>query len=94
MVSFGVRHGCFCAQPYVGPCWELPRLKEGIKPISPARSGSAWDFAIPKEEIDQLIDALERISRKEYREEYQLDEKLGEYLAQDFPFNYQKYSDF
>ena len=101
--GIGVRHGCFCAHPYVnrllGTTEEQSirlraEIKRGNKANLPGAVRISFGFYNTEEEIDQLIDALEKISRKEYRGKYRLDEKLGEYLPEDFSFDYQKYFDF
>jgi hypothetical protein len=69
-------------------------VKRGYKPNLPRQVRISFRVYNTNEEIDQLIAALGKISRKEYKGKHRLQEKLGEYLPEDFPFNYQKYSDF
>lgn len=101
--GIGVRHGCFCAHPYVDRLLgtteeESRRLREEIKRRNKANLPGAvrisFGFYNTEEETDQLIEALEKISRKEYKGKYRLDEKLGEYLPENFSFDYSGYFDF
>ena len=101
--GIGVRHGCFCAHPYVnrllGTTEEKSirlrgEIKRGNKANLPGVVRISFGFYNTKEEIDQLIEALEKISRREYKGKYKLDAKLGEYLPENFSFDYQKYFDF
>ena len=102
-MSFGISHGCFCTLADVkrhlsvteeGSKRLVGEVKRGYKPNLPRSVRISVRFCSTKEEIDQLIAALGGISRKEYKGKYSLQEKLGEYLPEDFPFNYQEYSDF
>ncbi|MCK4385772.1 MAG: aminotransferase class V-fold PLP-dependent enzyme, partial [candidate division Zixibacteria bacterium] len=101
--GIGVRHGCFCAHPYVnrllGTTEEQSirlraEIKRGNKANLPGAVRISFGFYNTEEEIDQLIDALEKISRREYKGKYRLDERLGEYLPENFSFDYKKYFDF
>jgi cysteine desulfurase/selenocysteine lyase len=101
--GIGVRHGCFCAHPYVsrllGTTEEQSirlraEIKRGNKANLPGAVRISFGFYNTEEEIDQLIEALEKISRREYKGKYRLDEKLGEYLPENFSFDYRKYFDF
>ncbi len=101
--GIGVRHGCFCAHPYVTRLLgvteeELKRLRDEIKRRNKAHLPGAvrisFGFYNSEEEIDQLIGALDKISKREYKGKYKLDEKLGEYLPENFSFDYSSYFDF
>jgi cysteine desulfurase/selenocysteine lyase len=101
--GIGVRHGCFCAHPYVkrllGVTEEeseklIGEVKRGYKANLPGAVRVSFGFYNTEEEIDQLTEALEKISRREYKGKYRLDEKLGEFLPDDFSFDYSRYFDF
>jgi selenocysteine lyase/cysteine desulfurase len=101
--GIGVRHGCFCAHPYVtrllGVTEEESRrvrddIKKGKKANIPGAVRISFGFYNTEDEIDQLADALEKISRKEYQGKYELDARLGEYLPENFSFDYSRYFDF
>jgi len=101
--GIGVRHGCFCAHPYVNRLLGTTEeesiklrgeIKKGNKTNLPGAVRISFGFYNTEEEIGQLIEALEKISRREYKGKYKLDAKLGEYLPEDFSFDYKKYFDF
>jgi len=101
--GIGVRHGCFCAHPYVTRLLgvteeESKRFRDELKGRNKANLPGAvrisFGFYNTEEEIDQLVEALERISRREYKGKYKLDAKLGEYLPENFSFDYSRYFDF
>ena len=101
--GIGVRHGCFCAHPYVtrllGVTEEESKkfrdeLKRRNKAHLPGAVRVSFGFYNTEEEIDQLIVALDKISRREYKGKYSLDSKLGEYLPENFSFDYSRYFDF
>lgn len=101
--GIGVRHGCFCAHPYVTRLLGVAEvesrrvrddIKKGNKANIPGAVRISFGFYNTEEEIDQLTDALEKISRKEYKGKYKLDSKLGEYLPENFSFDYSRYFDF
>ena len=101
--GIGVRHGCFCAHPYVNRLLgvtdeELKKFRDELKRRNKAHLPGAvrvsFGFYNTEEEIDQLIEALEKISRREYKDKYKLDAKLGEYLPEKFSFDYSRYFDF
>ena len=101
--GIGVRHGCFCAHPYIknllGITEEQARkLKEEIrrsyKANLPGAVRISFGFYNTPEDVDRLVEALEKISKKEYKGSYKLDPRLGEYIPEDFHFNYRQYFDF
>jgi selenocysteine lyase/cysteine desulfurase len=101
--GIGVRHGCFCAHPYVTRLLGVTEgeskkfrdeLKRRNKAHLPGAVRISFGFYNTEEEIDQLIEALDKISRREYKGKYKLDEKLGEYLPENFSFDYSRYFDF
>ena len=101
--GIGVRNACFCAHPYVRVLLGIPeeqcqKLKEEIKRSYKANLLGAvrvsFGFYNNEEEIDRLIEALLKISRKEYKGRYKLDLRSGEYVPEDFSFNYHNYFDF
>jgi len=101
--GIGVRHGCFCAHPYIKSLLGITeeqstKLKEEIKRTYkanlPGTVRISFGFYNTKEDVDLLIEALEKISKGEYKGKYRLDPKLGEYLPENFSFNYHQYFDF
>lgn len=101
--GIGVRHACFCAHPYVRhllgitdeQCKKVrEEVKRSYKVNLPGTVRVSFGFYNNQDEIDQLIEALQRISKKGYKGKYKLVPRLGEYLPENFCFNYQNYFDF
>ncbi len=101
--GIGVRNACFCAHPYVRHLLGLTdeqykevieEIKRSYKANLPGAIRVSFGFYNNQDEIDRLIEALQRISRKEYKGRYKLNPASGEYVPEDFSFNYQDYFDF
>ncbi|MCK4403640.1 MAG: hypothetical protein KAW02_00995 [candidate division Zixibacteria bacterium] len=77
---------------------EAGKLKEEIKKSYKANLLGAVRISLgfynTEEDVDRLIEALQTISKKEYNGKYKLVPRLGEYLPENFCFNYQNYFDF
>ncbi len=91
----GVRSGCFCAHPYVLHLLQLPeeevvgwrtRVLSGDRTNMPGMIRASLGCYNTTDDIDRLIEMLERIVRGEYRGEYRPDRASGEYL----PVNYEE----
>jgi cysteine desulfurase/selenocysteine lyase len=100
--GMGVLHGCFCAHPYVQSLLrikeeEAREFREEIRRSYKANlSGTvrvSLGFYNTEEDVDRLIEALQMISEKEYKGKYKLEPGLGEYLPENFHFNYQDHFD-
>lgn len=86
--GIGVRSGCFCAHPYVV---HLLRLKDGIadnwrrqilegdKSSMPGMVRISFGCYNQKDDVDRLVDMLQKIVKGEYFGNYQLDRSSGEY---------------
>lgn len=101
--GIGVRHGCFCAHPYIkkllGITEEQSRklkaeIRRSYKANLPGAIRISFGFYNTQEDVDRLIEALEKISKNEYKGKYRMDPKLGEFLPEDFQFDYHRYFDF
>ncbi len=93
--GIGVRSGCFCAHPYVVHLLHLDeeeasswrdQLIAGDKSNMPGMVRMSFGCYNNTEDIDRLVDTLERAVRGEYEGEYQLEKATGEYT----PVNYQE----
>ena len=91
--GIGVRSGCFCAHPYVVHLLQLDesesetwrkQLLSGNKSNMPGMVRASFGFYNNTEDIDRLIEMLERVGEGDYQGEYKLDPASGEYL----PVNY------
>jgi len=91
--GIGVRSGCFCAHPYVVHLLQLDesesetwrqQLLSGNKSNMPGMVRASFGCYNNFEDIDRLIEMLERVVRGDYQGQYKLDPASGEYL----PANY------
>jgi cysteine desulfurase / selenocysteine lyase len=93
--GIGVRSGCFCAHPYVVHLLQLndhesdrwrDQMLGGDKSEMPGMVRASFGCYNNTEDVDHLIDMLQRIARGDYDGEYILDRASGEY----FPANYRE----
>jgi selenocysteine lyase/cysteine desulfurase len=95
--AVGVRHGCFCAHPYLQRllrCDDARRTEIG-REIAAGRKGKvpgavrlSIGLGTTREDIDDAAEALETIARHGARWSYRLDEESGEYLPDPDPRQY------
>lgn len=89
--GIGVRHGCFCARPYVhhllglsaAEIFSAEKLaKAGRKCLLPGMVRVSFGFYNTKTEIDYLVDALTNLRAEEekIKNRYRIDPATGEYL--------------
>jgi selenocysteine lyase/cysteine desulfurase len=98
--GIGVRSGCFCAHPYILHLLGLNneeagevrrRMVEGDKSEMPGLIRASFGLYNTRQEVDILVNALQRISTGEYKGKYTQDKASGEYS----PLDWQpKFSDF
>lgn len=98
--GIGVRHGCFCAHPYVQALLGvgkketekfISQIKQNYRAELPGAVRVSFSFYNTTEEIDYLIDWLKKIFASDYKGEYILDETWGTYTLKDFNPDYEKY---
>lgn len=101
--GIGVRNGCFCAHPYVKCLLGVtPEEAKKIEKMIINRDRSEVPGAVrisfgiynTEEEIDYLIEMLQRIIKKEYRGKYVLNRERGEYQPEGFEFKFSEFFDF
>jgi len=90
--GIGVRHGCFCAHPYVVHLLGLSaketarwrqQMAQGDKSDMPGLVRASFGCYNTVEDVDRLAETLERLARKDYRGTYrQL--PSGEYVPDGF----------
>jgi hypothetical protein len=95
-----VRSGCFCAHPYILHLLGLNneeaaevrrRMVEGDKSEMPGLIRASFGLYNTRQEVDILVNALQRISTGEYKGKYTQDKASGEYS----PLDWQpKFSDY
>jgi selenocysteine lyase/cysteine desulfurase len=87
--GIGVRSGCFCAHPYVVHLLDLDeeqsatwrtQLLAGDKSNMPGMVRASFGCYSSTDDIDRLVDMLERVERKEYQGDYKMDISSGEFL--------------
>ena len=97
--GIGVRHGCFCAHPYVVHLLQLSdeeaatwhaAIARGDKSEMPGMVRASFGCYNTLEDIDRLTEMLERIARGDYRGRYQ-QRKSGEYLPEGFEERFRGY---
>ena len=91
--GIGVRSGCFCAHPYVVHLLQLDehtahtwrdQLLGGDKSHMPGMVRASFGCYNNTDDVDRLVEMLQRIARGDYQGEYRLNRASGEYL----PVNY------
>ena len=91
--GIGVRSGCFCAQPYVVHLLQLneertqnwrTEILGGDRSNMPGMVRASFGCYSNTEEVDRLVDMLQRISRGDYQGDYVLDPATGEYAPRNF----------
>ncbi len=95
--GIGVRHGCFCARPYVHHLLGLTNkeiifyenlVKSGKKCELPGMVRISFGFYNTREEIELLINALQELRKDEgkIKNRYRIDPETGEYLPKESNF--------
>jgi cysteine desulfurase/selenocysteine lyase len=88
--GIGVRNGCFCAQSYVARLLRLTQAEQatshadhlaGDRSRKPGMVRASLGAYNTFEEIDALVEMVERITRHDYQGEYYQVAETGEYLA-------------
>lgn len=86
--GIGVRNGCFCAHPYILHLMQVneqvynafrTRVLVGDRSQLPGLVRASFGCYNTKEEIDTLVEWLQRIQRGDYRGEYTLNPHSGSY---------------
>jgi selenocysteine lyase/cysteine desulfurase len=89
----GVRSGCFCAHPYVVHLLKLSdneaatwrdQLLGGDKSSMPGMVRMSFGCYNNTDDIDRMMEMLERVAANDYKGDYQLDIASGEYLPVDY----------
>jgi hypothetical protein len=88
-----VRNGCFCAHPYLFHLLQLPeeqvtnwskRILNGDKADKPGLVRISFGCYNNTDDIDRVIEMLNRIVRGDYQGDYRMNPHTGEYI----PANY------
>jgi selenocysteine lyase/cysteine desulfurase len=93
--GIGVRSGCFCAHPYVVHLLDLDhdeaatwrdQILHGDRSHMPGMVRMSFGCYNSEEDVDRLVEMLQRVARGDYRGDYRLDAATGEYT----PANWQE----
>jgi selenocysteine lyase/cysteine desulfurase len=91
--AIGVRNGCFCAHPYVKELLHVSpeddrrltaEVTAGNKSNMPGMVRASLGCFSNEEDVDRLVEMLERIARREYRGTYRQDRASGAFSAEGF----------
>lgn len=86
--GIGVRSGCFCAHPYVVHLLQLEEneaaawreaMLAGDKSDMPGMVRMSFGCYNSRDDIDRLIEILQRVARGDYQGNYRLERATGEY---------------
>ncbi|MEK7818429.1 MAG: aminotransferase class V-fold PLP-dependent enzyme [Bacteroidota bacterium] len=98
--AIGTRNGCFCAHPYV-KCLlnvsktESDEMEKNIlnrnRSNIPGFVRASLGIYSSKNDVDELANALDEITKGNYKDGYYLDVERGEYLRKDFNENFSNY---
>ena len=95
-----MRSGCFCAHPYILHLLGLSpveaagvrqRMLLGDRSEMPGLIRISFGLYNTVEEIDALVEALERIVRSEYQGQYLQERASGEYRPQGWQPDFERY---
>jgi selenocysteine lyase/cysteine desulfurase len=98
--GIGVRYGCFCAHPYVVHLLGLSEaeaakwraeISRGDKSEMPGLVRASFGCYNTTEDIDRLVEMLERIVRGEYKGQYEYSSSLGEYAPVGYQEQFQQF---
>jgi len=91
--GIGVRSGCFCAHPYVVHLLNLEkgkqaewkeRILKGDKSNMPGMVRMSFGCYNSIKDIDRLAEMIERITKGDYKGEYEIDKVSGDYIPKNF----------
>ena len=100
LAGIGVRSGCFCAHPYILHLLGLSvdeaakvrqNMLEGDKSEMPGLIRASFGLYNTRQEIDVLVDALQRISIGDYKGTYTQDKATGEFTTAAWQVNFDEF---
>jgi selenocysteine lyase/cysteine desulfurase len=101
--AIGVRSGCFCAQPYVKSLLQLTcdqektieeRILNRDRSQLPGAIRVSFGLYNTKEEVDELIEMVKKITSGDYHPFYVVDRESGTYAPKGFKFDFDKSFEF
>lgn len=94
--GIGVRNGCFCAHPYILSLLRVTdqeyrrfhgRVLGRDRRDLPGMIRISFGCYNNYDDVDRLVEMLERVVRGDYRAEYTVDKRTGQYFPTGFDFN-------
>ncbi|MGD2077796.1 MAG: aminotransferase class V-fold PLP-dependent enzyme [Chloroflexota bacterium] len=91
--GIGVRSGCFCAHPYVVHLLDLDevtastwrqQMLAGDKSNMPGMVRASFGCYNGKDDVDRLVEMVERVARSEYKGNYRVERESGEYVPEGY----------
>lgn len=91
--GIGVRSGCFCAHPYVVHLLRLheevaaswrDQMLAGDKSNMPGMVRASFGCYNGKEDVDRLLEMVDRVARGDYQGDYRLVPSSGEYIPEGY----------
>ena len=101
--GIGVRNGCFCAHPYVKELLKVSpeqdrvftqEVLSGDKSHMPGMVRASLGCYNTQEEIDVLVEMLERVVRREFKGTYVQNRSTGAFHPQGYTFPFERYFSF
>ena len=87
--GIGVRSGCFCAHPYVVHLLDLPeeeaagwreQMLAGDRTQMPGMVRASFGCYNNREDVDRLLEMVERVAAGDYQGDYRVERATGEYV--------------
>jgi hypothetical protein len=98
--GIGVRNGCFCAHPYILRLLKVPAetalrhqrdIVDGTRVGLPGLVRVSFGCYNTVEEVDHLVEVLERLVRGQVQGDYEQDPATGAYWPRGYEPNYEPY---
>jgi len=95
--GIAVRHGCFCAHPLVKQLLHISReqerefeeeILEGVRVNVPGAVRASLGIHNTEEDVERLVEAVSCIARGQWQGKYHQEQSSGEFLPQNFRFDF------
>jgi selenocysteine lyase/cysteine desulfurase len=98
--GIGVRSGCFCAHTYVKELLHVSDddsklLEDAIlnrdRSNIPGTIRMSFGIYNTESEIDRFVEVVKKIAKGDYRKDYKLNKEKGEYIPENFDWDFNEY---